>query len=57
MEEPKDLKVKIGTPMEVLWTNVKSQTELLITKLENDLIINRELLKIAKNKILLEQRK
>lgn len=54
---PKDLGVKIGTPLEVLWTNVKAQTELSITKLENDLIINRELLKVAKNKILLEQRK
>jgi len=54
---PKDLGVKIGTPLEVLWTNVKTQTESLIGKIENDLIINKELLKVAKDKILLEQRK
>lgn len=56
-EMPKDLKVKIGTPLEVLWTNVKKQTEIQIQKLENDLIVNKELLKAAKNRILLEQRK
>lgn len=54
---PKDLGIKIGTPLEVLWTNVKKQTESLIEKIENDLIINKELLKVAKDKILLEQRK
>ena len=54
---PKDLGVKIGTPLEVLWTNVKKQTESIMEKIENDLIINKELLKIAKEKILLEQRK
>lgn len=54
---PKDLGIKIGTPLEVLWTNVKKQTETMITKIENDLIINKELLKVAKDKILLEQRK
>ena len=55
--EPKDLGVKIGTPMEVLWTNVKKQTEVLIKQREDDLIIQKELLKLANNKILLEQRK
>jgi len=54
---PKDLGVKIGTPLEVLWTNVKKQTESIMEKIENDLIINKELLKIAKEKVLLEQRK
>ena len=56
-EIPKDLGVKVGTPLEVLWTNVKTQTEAEITQHENAIIINKELLKIAKDKILLEQRK
>ena len=56
-EIPKDLGIKIGTPLEVLWTNVKKQTEDLIKMIENDLIINKELLRVAKDKILLEQRK
>ena len=54
---PKDLGIKIGTPLEVLWTNVKTQAEALIKEAENNIIINKELLKIAKDKILLEQRK
>ena len=56
-EMPKDLGVKIGTPLEVLWTNVKTQTEALIKEAENNIIINKELLKIAKHRILLEQRR
>ncbi len=54
---PKDLGIKIGTPLEVLWTNVKTQTEALIKEAENNIIINKELLKVAKDKILLEQQK
>lgn len=54
---PKNLGVKIGTPSEVLWTNVKTQTESAIKQNEETLIVNKEILKIAKNKILLEQRK
>jgi len=54
---PKDLGIKIGSPLEVLWTNVKKQTEILIKQREDDLIIQKELLKLAKNKILLETRK
>ena len=54
---PKDLGIKIGTPLEVLWTNVKKQSEILIKESEENLIIQKEMLKLAKDKILLEQRK
>ncbi len=54
---PKDLGVKIGTPLEALWTEVKRQTEIMIKEAENTIIIQKELLKIAKDKILLEKRK
>ena len=54
---PKDLGIKIGTPLEVLWTTVKTQMESEIKIGENQLIVNKEMLKVAKDKILLEQRK
>ena len=54
---PKDLGIKIGTPLEVLWTTVKKQTEIDIEQHEYSLVVSKELLKIAKDKILLEQRK
>ena len=57
MKEPKDLDIKIGTPEEVLWTNVKKESEILIKQSEDNLIIQKEILKLAKDKILLEKRK
>ena len=54
---PKDLGVKIGTPLEALWTEVKRQTEIVMKEAENTLIIQKEMLKVAENKILLEKRK
>jgi len=57
MKEPKDLGIKIGTPTEVLWTSVKKETEALIKNYENSLIIQKEVLKIAEQKIKEEQSK
>ena len=54
---PKDLDVKIGTPLEALWTRQKLESEMLIRQAENTLLIEKEILKLAKNKILLEKRK
>ena len=54
---PKDLGVKIGTPLEALWTKVKFESELLIKESENTIVIHKEIIKIAKDKILLEKRK
>lgn len=55
--KPKDLKIKIGTPLEALWTRVKLEAEMEMKVCENTIIVQKELLKIAKDKILLEKRK
>lgn len=54
---PKDLNLKIGTPLEALWNRVKLEAEMLIKQSENTIVIQKEVLKLAKNKILLEKRK
>ena len=56
-EIPKDLKVKVGTPKEALWNRVKLESEMLIKQSENTLLVQKEFLKLAKEKILLEKRK
>ena len=56
IKEPKDLKVKVGTPLEVLWTNVKNNIEAEVKKMEDTILVNKELLTIAKLKIALEQK-
>ena len=57
MKIPKDLGIKIGTPKEVLWTKVLKTAEAVIQQAEDEIAIQKELVKIAKDKILLEQRK
>ena len=49
--------IKIGTKEESLWTEVKKATESRIENLEKALIVERAMLQVAKNKILLEKRK
>lgn len=49
--------IVIGTKDEVFWTRVKQETEAVIEAGENNLKLQRELLIIAKHKILLEKRK
>ena len=53
---PKDLGIKIGTKLEVMWTNVKNNLEAEIKTLENQLIVNKIFLKSAKIKIAFEQK-
>ena len=53
MEE--DLKIKMGSKDEVLWTNVKKEAEYLIKQSEDNLKIQTEVLKLAQAKILEEQ--
>lgn len=55
MSEKKD--IKIGTKEEVVWTKFKDACKARIESFEDALIVEREMLKVAKNKILLEQRK
>ena len=50
---PKDLGVKIGTPLEALWNKVKLESEMIIKQSENTIIIHKEFLKVARDKILL----
>ena len=57
MKVPKDLGLKIGTPLEVMWTNVAKNVEAEIKLSEDELIVKKELLKIAKLKIALEQKR
>lgn len=57
MEKVNDLGIKIGTKDEVLWTSVKKEAEMLIIQSENNLKIQREILKLADRKIQEEQSK
>ena len=43
----KDIGLKVATKTEALWLEVKEATEERIKKCENDLTINKELLKTA----------
>lgn len=51
LKTPKDLGIKIGTPEQALWTKVKEEAEILIKQSENNLIIQKEILKLAEKKI------
>ena len=53
----KDLKVKIGTEKEALWNKVKIELKIVIGRLEEDLIVNKEYLKLAEKKIKEEESK
>ena len=50
-------KVKIGTKEEVIWTEFRDACKARIDNFEKALIVEREMLKLSNNKILLEQRK
>ena len=53
----KDLGVKIGSKEQVLWENVKKESEILIEQSEDNLVIQKELLKLAEKKITEEKEK
>ena len=52
-----DLGIKIGTKDEALWTKVKKEAEILIEQSEDNLKIQKEILKLAKSKIKEEKEK
>jgi len=56
MESSEDLGIKIGTKIESLWTNVAKEARILIEGSENNLIIQKEVLKLAEAKIAEEQK-
>ena len=53
---PKDLGIKIGTPDEVLWTNVLNNAKNEIKAAENAIKVATEVVKIAKSKIKIEKK-
>lgn len=57
MSDKKDLDLKVATEKEAMWIMVRDTLTEKIKQQENELEVNREVLKLAKNKILLEQRK
>ena len=46
-----DLGIKIGTESEVVWTKVKRESEILIKQSKDNLMIQKEILKLAERKI------
>ena len=48
MKSPKDLGVKIGSKTETTWIKVKKEAEILIEQNEESLIVQKEMLKLAK---------
>lgn len=52
-----DLGVKIGTKVEVFWTDLKGKCEQAIFNAEQTMIADKELLKLAEKKIEEEKRK
>tara|TARA_Y100000310_G_scaffold295942_1_gene327756 strand:+ start:1473 stop:1655 length:183 start_codon:yes stop_codon:yes gene_type:complete len=46
-----DLGLKMGSRKEVIWTKIKKEAEILIEQSEENLIIQKELLNLAKTKI------
>lgn len=52
-----DLGVKMGTPEEVFWTNVKDKAEAMIKQCKYETIIQEHILKLTKSKIKEEQAK
>ena len=52
-----ELNVKIGSKEEVLWTNVAQESRILIEQSENDLVVQKALLKLAETKIAQEKEK
>ena len=57
MSRVEALNLKIGSKDEVLWTNVKKEAEILIKQSEDNLKIQKEILKLAEEKIRKEKKK
>ena len=57
MSKTKDLGVKIGTKREPWWVGTKRETEILIEHSENNIIIQKEIVKLADKMIAEEKEK
>ena len=56
MKTPKDLGLKIGTPEEVFWTEVKKKMESDIESSKRNIVINTHVLELAEKKIAEEKK-
>ncbi len=56
-EVPKNLGIKIGSHLEVLWTSVATEAKALIKQSEDNLTIQKTFLKVAEEKIAEEKEK
>jgi hypothetical protein len=54
-EIPKDLGLKIGTPNEVLWDNVKKAAEEQLKNAKESILIQEAVIEMAEEKIKKEQ--
>lgn len=54
---PKDLKVKIGTKNEVLWTNVLKNAKEVLRQAEEQIILQKAIIDMAQAKIVVEKGK
>lgn len=56
-KEPEDLGIKLGTPREVWWTDVKKRCEKAILDGKEAMIADKHMLKLAEKIIAQEQKK
>lgn len=54
---PKDLGIKIGTKSQILWERLKKEALILIEQSEDNLEIQKEILKLAEKRIEEEKEK
>lgn len=54
---PKDLGVKIGSKLEAFWTQVRDEAEKGVLNAEHTLLLQREVVAIAKRNTLIEREK
>jgi len=57
IKEPTDLGIKIGTPEEVFWTDVKKKCETLIEQCRHEVLIQKHILELAEDMIEIEKPK
>jgi len=54
---PKDLKIKIGSETEAMWTQVRDNAETQLKQAEGTIILQKAVLELAEKKIIEEKAK
>jgi len=54
---PKDLGLKMGSPLEVMWTAVLTNAKSALEQAEQTILIQKEIIVLAKRKVQEEQRR